>query len=95
MEKTKDGHFFLDINPVYFEQILDYLRHGEIVTKDPEILRGVKTLATNFGLTEMLKELVAEEENQDDSMVTMSFFRYGSKDEADRYGSNFQRDPCK
>ena len=25
MPKTKDGHYFLDVNPLYFGEILDYL----------------------------------------------------------------------
>ena len=44
MAKTKEGNYFLDANPLYFGEILEYLRHGEIITKDPGLLRGVKKL---------------------------------------------------
>lgn len=33
MTKTKDGVYFLDVNPLYFGEILDYLRFGELVTQ--------------------------------------------------------------
>ena len=33
MPKTKDGYYFLDVNPVYFELILDYLRNVKFIPK--------------------------------------------------------------
>ena len=57
MPKTKDDHYFLDVDPIYFRHILNYLRHGELIKKSPEILRGVKNLANFFGLTDLLNEI--------------------------------------
>ena len=64
MAKTKDGNYFLDANPLYFGEILEYLRHGEIITKDAGLLRGVKKLANYFGLTELLQELECENDSK-------------------------------
>ena len=64
MAKTKEGNYFLDANPLYFGEILEYLRHGEIITKDPGLLRGVKKLACYFGLTELLQELECENDSK-------------------------------
>ena len=60
MAKTKDGNYFLDTNPRYFQEILDYLRFGEIYTEDPSVLKGVKSLANYFGLIELAKEIEFE-----------------------------------
>ena len=38
-------------------EILDYLRYGELVTEDSNLLKGVKKLANHLGLTELVKEL--------------------------------------
>ena len=57
MPKTKDDNYFLDVDPIYFQHILNYLRHGELITKSPEILRGIKHLANFFGLTDLLNEI--------------------------------------
>ena len=64
MAKTKEGNYFLDANPLYFGEILEYLRHGEIITKDPVLLRGVKKLACYYGLTELLQELECENDSK-------------------------------
>ena len=66
MHKTKDGYYFLEADPVYFEQILNYLRYDKIFTKDPEVLRGLESLANYFGLTDLLKEL----QSLNDSVVS-------------------------
>ena len=60
MAKTKDGNYFLDANPRYFQEILDYLRFGEIFTEDTAVLRGVKSLANYFGLIELVREIESE-----------------------------------
>ena len=57
MPMTKDGAYFLDANPLYFGEILDYLRHGKIVSEDPNVLKGIKNLANYFRLEELIKEL--------------------------------------
>ena len=63
MPKTKDGIYFLDADPLYFREILNYLRHGELVTQDSNLLRGVKKLANYLGLTELIKKLGFTEDN--------------------------------
>ena len=62
---TKDGAYFLDANPLYFGEILDYLRHGKIVAEDPNVLKGIKNLANYFRLEELIKELSVESKPQD------------------------------
>ena len=79
MPKTKDGCYFLDVNPVYFELILDYLRNGEILTKNEEVVQGVRSLANYFGLTDLLNEL--HENNLDDQMVTINFYATNEPEE--------------
>ena len=64
MPKTKDGNYFLDANPRYFEEILEFLRYGEIDIKDEEILKGVKRLANYLGLQELFKEFECEVDSQ-------------------------------
>ena len=65
MPMTKDGAYFLDANPLYFGEILDYLRHGKIVSEDPNVLKGIKNLANYFRLEELIKELSVESKPQD------------------------------
>ena len=57
MPMTKNGAYFLDANPLYFGEILDYLRRGKIVSEDPNVLKGIKNLANYFRLEELIKEL--------------------------------------
>ena len=57
MPKTKDGQYFLDANPKYFEIILDWLRLGEITTNDPDIMKGTLSLANYFGLEDLMEKL--------------------------------------
>jgi len=70
--KTKEGNYFLDANPIYFGEILEYLRHGKIIAKDSVLLEGVKELANYFGLTELLQEL---ESDHDSSWVVLDVER--------------------
>ena len=57
MPKTEAGHFFLDMNPKFFEIVLEWLRFGEIITDDPGLLKGTLSLANYFGLDKLLEEL--------------------------------------
>ena len=63
MTKTKEGAYFLDLDPLHFAEVLNYLRHGKVITKDSDLLEGVKNLADYFGLTELIKELGSTEDN--------------------------------
>ena len=49
MPKTKEGAYFLEADPIYFREILNYLRYGQS-TEDPDLFRGVKNLADYLGL---------------------------------------------
>jgi len=60
MPKTKEGAYFLEADPIYFREILNYLRYGQS-TEDPDLFRGVKNLADYLGLTDMIKELESEQ----------------------------------
>ena len=55
--KTEDGSYFLDVNPLHFGEILDYLRYGKISTDDPTLIKGIGKLANHFGLTDLAFEL--------------------------------------
>ena len=56
MPRTKDGKlYFLDVDPKYFEIILNWLRMGEIKSNTPDIMKGTLTLslANYFGLEDL------------------------------------------
>ena len=57
MPKTEKGHFFLDVNPIHFQVLLNWLRLGKITSQDPDILKGTMALADYLGLEELTKEL--------------------------------------
>ena len=57
MPKTEKGHFFLDVNPIHFGVVLDWLRLGKVTSQDPNLLTGTTALADYFGLEELTKEL--------------------------------------
>ena len=61
--KEKKLLLFLGCDPLHFREILNYLRYGELVTQDSNLLRGVKKLANYFGLTELIQELESTEDN--------------------------------
>ena len=67
MPKTEAGHFFLDVNPKFFEIVLEWLRFGEIITDDPGLLKGAQLLANYFGLDRLLEKL---EEVQKKSLMS-------------------------
>ena len=54
-------------------EILDYLRYGELVTQDSNLLKGVKKLANYLGLTELVKELGSREEDGDWVTLDLEF----------------------
>ena len=57
MPKTEAGNFFLDVNPKFFEIVLEWLRLGKIITGDPGLLNGTLALANYFGLDKLFEEL--------------------------------------
>ena len=59
MPRTEAGHFFLDVNPKFFEIVLEWLRLGEIITDDPGLLKGTLSMANYFGLDKLSVELKA------------------------------------
>ena len=61
MPRTEAGHFFLDVNPKFFEIVLEWLRLGEIITNDPVLLKGTLSMANYFGLDKLFMELKAVE----------------------------------
>ena len=73
MAKTKDGNYFLDANPLYFEEILEFLRYGKIDIKDEELLKGVKRLASYLGLRELFKE--AESHDHESQWIILDVSR--------------------
>ena len=56
MPRTEAGHFFLDVNPKFFEIVLEWLRLGEIITDDPALLKGALSMANYFGLDKLFEE---------------------------------------
>ena len=81
---TKDGAYFVDANPLYFGEILDYLRHGKIVSEDPNVLKGIKNLASYFRLEELIKELsVTTETGENEEVPEVVIDGTGDKNEAD------------
>ena len=57
MPKSEKDHFFLDVDPIHFRVVLNWLRLGKITSQDPDLLNGTMALADYFGLEELTKEL--------------------------------------
>ena len=55
--RTGKGHFFLDVNPINFGVVLDWLRLGKVTSQDPDLLIGVMALAEYFKLKKLTEEL--------------------------------------
>lgn len=55
--RDPNGAYLIDRSPVYFEPILNYLRHGHVILDEGVNPRGVLEEAKFFGLTTMIEEL--------------------------------------
>ena len=74
MPKTEEGHFFLDVDPIYFRVILNWLRLGKVTLDDPGLLNGTLTLADYFRLDELTKELKMID--QKNKLPSSTFYPY-------------------
>ena len=72
MPKTKDGQYFLDVDPKYFEIILNWLRMGEITSNNPDIMKGTLSLANYFDLEE-LSEILKSLQDETKRINTQSY----------------------
>ena len=64
------GAYLIDRSPLYFEPILNYLRHGQLVLDKMVNPEGILEEAKFFGLTsliEQLEDLIEREQPPDDS----------------------------
>ena len=74
MPKTEEGHFFLDVDPIYFRVILNWLRLGKVTLDDPGLLNGTLTLAEYFGLDKLTEELKMID--QKNKLPSSTFYPY-------------------
>ena len=55
MLKKEDGNYFLDADPIYFREILNFLRFGELaLQKEEPACKGVLQLANYLGLYDQI-----------------------------------------
>ncbi|XP_031560773.1 BTB/POZ domain-containing protein KCTD9-like [Actinia tenebrosa] len=77
--RDPSGAYLIDRSPVYFEPILNYLRHGRVILDEGVNPRGVLEEAKFFGLTSMMEELEETvkkiEKLQDESLSRNEFVR--------------------
>lgn len=63
----KYGAFLIDRSPVYFEPILNYLRHGQLILDTNTSPRGVLEEAKFFGIESLVKILESKVEDEQQS----------------------------
>ncbi|CAL1291967.1 unnamed protein product [Larinioides sclopetarius] len=61
------GAFLIDRSPVYFEPILNYLRHGQLILDKNTSVRGVLEEARFFGIESLVKILENKVEDEQES----------------------------
>ena len=76
-QKIKNLNFFLDEDPEYFRIVLNFLRKGKVIHfKEENLFVGVRDLAKNLELSELVELLERENDFQDDfSTVVFEFGR--------------------
>ena len=57
MPKTSEGNYFLDVNPDFFQIVLDWLRVDKISSEDSGLLKGVYNLANYLKLDDLMEEI--------------------------------------
>ena len=70
--KDDSGAYLIDRSPIYFEPILNYLRHGQLIIDRGISLRGILEEAKFFGVTSLIDILeckITEEEKANESSV--------------------------
>ncbi|CAL8342832.1 unnamed protein product [Lota lota] len=56
-QQDKHGAYLLDRSPEYFEPILNYLRHGQLIVNEGVNIRGVQEEARFFGIEQLGEQL--------------------------------------
>ena len=75
MLKKEDGNYFLDADPVYFREILNFLRFGELTLKKEEpACKGVLQLANYLGLYDQIMNELEKNETvpEKNGVITLS-----------------------
>ncbi|XP_038152561.1 BTB/POZ domain-containing protein KCTD9a isoform X1 [Cyprinodon tularosa] len=58
-KQDKHGAYLIDRSPEYFEPILNYLRHGQLIVNEGINMRGVLEEARFFGIEQLAEQLEA------------------------------------
>ena len=75
MLKKEDGNYFLDADPIYFREILNFLRFGELaLQKEEPACKGVLQLANYLGLYDQIMNELEKNETipEKNGVVTLS-----------------------